>query len=104
MEQLNRIELKGTVGSVYVKDFKKTKVTNFSVATNYVCTAKDGTPVIETTWHRVIAWDCPEITKGSKVHVIGRLRANRYTDANGNQKFVYEVLANGVKVIGYENV
>ena len=27
-----------------------------------------------------------------------------YTDANGNQKFVYEVLANGVIVISYENV
>ncbi len=99
MEHLNKIELRGTVESVYVKDFGNSKVTNFSLATNYGYTSQDGTPVIETTWHRVVAWNCPEISKGSKVHVIGRLRANRYTDANGNQKFVYEVLANEVKVL-----
>ena len=99
MEQLNRIELKGTVGSVYVKDFKETKVTNFSLATNYVYTSKDGTPVIETTWHRVVAWDCPEIAKGSKVHVIGRLRAQRYTDANGNPQTFYEVIASEITVL-----
>ncbi len=99
MEQLNRIELKGTVGSVYVKDFKETKVTNFSIATNYVYTSKDGIPVIETTWHRVVAWDCPELSKGSKVHVIGRLRAQRFTDANGNPQTFYEVMASEVTVL-----
>ena len=99
MEQLNRIELKGTVGSVYVKDFQNTKCTNFSLATNYSYVSKDGTPVIETTWHRIIAWECPEITKGSHVHVIGRLRAQRFTDANGNPQTVYEVMASEVKVL-----
>ncbi len=101
---MNRIELRGTVGSVYVKTFSNEKVSSFSVATDYSYVSKDSPPIVETTWHRVVAWNCPEISKGSKVHVLGRLRANRYTDANGNQKFVYEVLANGVKVIGYENV
>ena len=49
MEQLNRVELRGTVGSVYVKDFGNTKVANFSLATNYVFKDRDGCPVIETT-------------------------------------------------------
>ncbi len=99
MEPLNRIELKGTVGSVFVKEFQNTKCTNFSLATNYVYKSADGDPVIETTWHRVIAWDCPEIAKGSQVHVIGRLRAQRFTDANGNQQIVYEVMASEVTVL-----
>ena len=99
MEQLNRIELKGTVGSVYVKDFKETKVTNFSLATNYVYKSANGDPVIETTWHRIVAWDCPEISKGSQVHVIGRLRATRYADANGNPQTFYEVMASEVTVL-----
>lgn len=96
MEQLNRIELRGTVGSVYVKTFGNEKVTNFSVATNYSYVSKDGTPVIETTWHRVVAWNCPEIGKGSRVHVLGRLRAVRYAGTNGT---TFEVLAHSVKVI-----
>ena len=99
MEQLNRIELRGIVGSAYVKSFGNEKVTNFSVATNYSYVSKDGTPVIETTWHRVVAWDCPEIGKGSRVHVIGRMRSRRYTDANGTDQTFYEVLANSVQVI-----
>ena len=91
MEQLNRIELRGTVGSVYVKTFGNEKVTNFSAATNYSYVSKDGSPVVETTWHRVVAWNCPEIGKGSRVHVIGRMRSRRYTDANGTEQTFYEV-------------
>ena len=49
MEPLNRIELRGFVGSVYVKDFGNTKATNFSLATNYAYKDKSGGPVIETT-------------------------------------------------------
>ena len=49
MEQLNKVELIGTVGSVYVKEFGTTKVANFSVATNYCYKSSQGEPVIETT-------------------------------------------------------
>ena len=52
MEQLNRVELRGTVGSVYIKDFGTTRCVNFSVATNYCFKDREGCPVIETTWHR----------------------------------------------------
>ena len=99
MEQLNRIELRGIVGSVYVRSFGNEKVTNFSVATNYSYISKDGILVIETTWHRIVAWDCPEISKGSQVQVIGRLRAQRFTDANGNPQTFYEVVASAVTVL-----
>lgn len=99
MEQLNKIELRGTVGSVYVKTFGNEKVTTFSVATNYSYVSRDGTPVIETTWHQVISWDCPEIGKGSQVHVIGRLSSRRYADANGVQQTFFEVTASKVTVL-----
>ena len=42
MEQLNKIEIRGIIGSVYVKDFGNTKVANISVATDYCYTTKDG--------------------------------------------------------------
>ena len=83
MEQLNRVELRGTVGSVYVKDFGNTRCVNFSVATNYCFKDREGCPVIETTWHRVIAWenqdtaDAFRMKKGDSVHVLGRLRIDR---------------------------
>ena len=49
MEQLNRVELRGTVGSVYVKDFGTTRCVNFSVENNYCFKDREGCPVIETT-------------------------------------------------------
>ncbi|MBQ6957007.1 MAG: hypothetical protein IJP77_00430 [Bacteroidales bacterium] len=49
MEQLNKVEIRGIVGSVYVKDFGNTKVANISVATQYGYKSKDGSAVIETT-------------------------------------------------------
>ena len=99
MEQLNKVELCGIVGSVRFTTVCNKRMATFSLATNYMYKDSQGCPVIETTWHQIKAWDCPEISKGSKVHVLGRLRANRYTDANGNQKFVYEVLASEVTLL-----
>ena len=102
MEQLNKVELIGTVGSVYVKEFGTTKVANFSVATNYCYKSSQGEPVIETTWHRVIAWESPDnadafrIGKGDQVHVIGRLRVQRYTGADGVERQAVEIVAGKV--------
>ena len=104
MEQLNRIELRGIVGSVYVKDFGNAKVANFSVATNYCFKSKDGTPVIETTWHRVVAWEgeniknLQQLQKGTNVHVIGRIRSQRYIAADGSERTVFEIIASKMEL------
>ena len=57
MEFLNRIEIRGIIGSVSVKQIGNAKSANISVVTEYFHTAKDGCAVIETTWHRVDAWE-----------------------------------------------
>ena len=105
MEQLNRVELRGTVGSIYIKEFGNTRCVNFSVATNHCFKDRDGCPVIETTWHRVIAWenqdtaDAFKLEKGSQAHVIGRLRIQRYTGADGVEREAVEVIASKVESI-----
>ena len=102
MEQLNRVELRGTVGSVYVKDFGTTRCVNFSLATNYVFKDREGCPVIETTRHRVLAWENQdtayafEMKKGDSVHVFGRLRIQRHTGADGVEKQAVEIVAKRV--------
>lgn len=105
MEQLNRIELKGNVGNVKVQTVGDNEVARFSVATNYVFKGKDGQPVIETTWHNVVAWngkgmpDFQKITKGCGVHAVGRLRSQRYTGNDGVEKTSYEVLCNRLDIV-----
>ena len=105
MEQLNRVELRGTVGSIYIKEFGNTRCVNFSVATNHCFKDRDGCPVIETTWHRVIAWenqdtaDAFKLEKGSPVHMIGRLRIQKYTGADGVERQAVEIVAQRVEAV-----
>lgn len=105
MEQLNRVELRGTVGSIYVKDFGNTRCVNFSVATNYCFKDREGCPVIETTWHRVIAWenrdtaDAFKMKKGDSAHVLGRLRIQKYVGADGEERQAVEIVAQRVEYI-----
>ena len=40
------------------------------------------------------------LTRGSIVHLTGRLRTNRYIDASGCEKVFTEVLASSLKVLG----
>ena len=57
MEQLNKVELKGVVGSVRLQKIgNNTQVANFTVATSLAYKDKAGCLIIETTWHNVTAW------------------------------------------------
>ena len=99
MEQLNKVELCGIVGSVRFTTVCNKRMATFSLATNYMYKDSQGCPVIETTWHQIKAWDCPEITKGSKVHVLGRLHQMRYADSNGVEHSSMIIIANKVEIL-----
>ncbi len=105
MEQLNKVELRGVLGVVRVMPVGDTRYATMSVATNYFYKDSEGCPVIETTWHLVTAWEgkaCPDLSvlqKGNPVHVIGRLRCRRYTDAAGIQKEQIDIVASCIERI-----
>lgn len=105
MEQLNRIELRGIVGSTRLQNYQGRNVIHFSLATSYVYKNKMGEPVIETTWHYVNAWDgksMPDfslIEKGSKLYVTGRLKSQRYVDNEGVERVNYEVSASQINIL-----
>ena len=105
MEQLNRIEIRGNVGNVRIQNVGGRTVAKMTVATNLAYKAQDGSPVIETTWHNVTAWEGREIQnldridKGSKVSVVGRIRQQRYVASDGEERSIYEVLANRISLI-----
>ncbi len=108
MEQINRIELQGNVGNIKIQKVGDNEVARISVATNYIYKGKDGSPVIETTWHSVSAWngkgmpDFHKICKGSSVHIFGRMRSQKFEGNDGSEKQFYEVLANRVSIVENE--
>lgn len=99
MEQLNRIEIRGVVGSVKLSIVNEKQMVRFSVVTNYAYKDKEGAPVIEETWHNVVAFegrtlrDLSKIEKGSRIQVIGRLRMGKYTGMDGIDRTTVEILA-----------
>lgn len=104
MEQLNRIELRGNVGSVRISTVGTSQMARFSLATNFMYKTKEGEAVVETTWHNVVAWsgkgmpDFNRIGKGSPVYVCGRLKSSKYTAGDGTERQIYEVIANRLSI------
>ena len=102
MEFLNRAELKGMVGSVRIEEVGEARAARFSLVTNYCYRAKDGSAVVETTWHSVVCFEgkgiCPleEIKKGEQLHVLGRIRMRRYVTDSGEDRKVLEIVASRV--------
>ena len=105
MEHINRIELQGRVGMVRTNIVGETMVANFSLVTEHLYKTRDGGAVNETTWHHIVAWegkdmgDLTLIAKGTAVNVSGRLRASKYTAADGTEKHLFEVVANRIRLL-----
>ena len=104
MEQLNKITIRGTVGRNTVSTVADTEVARMSVSTNYTYKDREGNAVIETQWHYITAFAdkaapaqvLESISKGDTVEVSGRLRYQRVTDNEGNNKYVPEIIAERV--------
>ena len=105
MEFLNKIELRGICGNSSLQKVGDTRICRFSVVTELAYKDRDGGNIIESTWFNVTAWEGKDIqnleaiTRGAIVHVIGRLKCNRYIDANGNDRVQYEIVARKVDVV-----
>lgn len=104
MEQLNKITIRGTVGRNTVSTVADTEVARMSVATNYAYKDREGNAVIETNWHNITAFAdkaapaqvLESISKGDTVEISGRLRYQRVTDNEGNNKYIPEIIAEKV--------
>ena len=105
MEYLNRIELKGRIGTIRINDVNEAKVAHFSVITEHLYKTREGNVVSEDTWFNVTAWnsrempDFDKLSKGMPIYVSGRMRTSRYTSADGTEKLYYEILANRIRFV-----
>jgi single-strand DNA-binding protein len=103
----NRVQLIGHVGQEpEIKTLESGRVANFTIATNENYTNAKGEKVEQTEWHHVSAWgktvDIIEklITKGSYVALEGKLTHRSYDDKEGNKRYITEVVANELVLLG----
>lgn len=108
MEQLNKIELRGVVGNVRFQTYDENRMAQISLATNFAYKDRDGTAVIDTSWHHIVAWEgrniqhLEKIAKGSRLHVLSRLRYRNYTGLDGVDRVATDILANRLTVLNDE--
>jgi single-strand DNA-binding protein len=104
----NSVRLMGNLGAApevkSISDNKK--LAKFSVATNESYKNEKGEKVTETYWHSVVAWGKlagiveKYLQKGSEVAIEGKLTNRSYTDKDGVKRYVTEILANEVLMVG----
>jgi len=104
----NKVQLIGNLGAnpeVINLDSGK-KLAKFSIATNESYKNAQGEKVEDTQWHNVIAWGKTaeivenHLTKGNEVALEGRLVNRNYEDKDGNKRYVTEVVASELLMLG----
>lgn len=106
---VNKVIIIGNVGSdpeVRVLD-GGAKVASLSVATTDRYTDRQTKTVKEITeWQHVVAWrntaDIVDkyVKKGAQIYVEGRLRTRDYTDRDSIKRYITEIMADTVRILG----
>ena len=104
----NSVQLIGHVGQEpEIKNLEGgKKLANITLATNEVYYRDNGDKVEKTEWHRISAWGKTAeiierfVTKGKEIAIEGKLTHRSYEDKDGNKRFVTEVVANELLLLG----
>ncbi|GGC82425.1 single-stranded DNA-binding protein [Flavobacterium lutivivi] len=104
----NKVQLIGNVGNEpEVKTFGEgKKVANITIATNDYYINDKGEKVEQTEWHRVTAWGKVAeiiekyVSKGKEIAIEGKLTHRSYDDKEGNKRYITEVVANDILLLG----
>ena len=104
----NRVQLIGRLGQD--PEVKQTKngrtLARFSLATTEIYKDSQGERQEETQWHPIVVWgERAEIAgkylrKGKEVALEGKLVHRTYDDADGNKKYITEVVVNEFLMLG----
>ena len=104
----NKVQLIGHVGQEpEIKNLEGgKKLASISIATNESYTNDKGEKVEQTEWHKVVAWGKVAeiiekyVTKGKEIAIEGKLTHRSYEDKNGEKKYLTEVVANELLLLG----
>ncbi|MEP5338731.1 MAG: single-stranded DNA-binding protein [Algibacter sp.] len=104
----NHVQLIGNVGQepTITNLESGKKVARLSLATNENYKDSKGEKQTDTNWHTIVAWgktaDIIEkyVTKGKELGISGKLKTRTYETEDGNQRYVTEIEANEILLMG----
>lgn len=108
MEQKNLCTLTGFIGKISCKTVNKQIYADASLITHFVVKHDSDTPCYDTSLHSVkfkegkyvSADDLIALKVGSKVSVSGRLINEKYTCANGGERYQPTIIVTALSVLG----
>jgi single-strand DNA-binding protein len=105
---VNKVILLGNLGKnpeVRYLDNNKI-VANFTVATSETYTNRNGERQTDTEWHNIEVWDSlariaeKYLKKGNQVYLEGKLRTERWTDKEGQERIGKKIRATSLTLLG----
>ncbi len=104
---INKVTLIGNLGKdpeVRTLD-SGTKVAQFPIATNENYQDREGNWQTKTEWHNVVMWRNlaeraeKSLKKGMLVYVEGKITNRKYTDQEGKDRYITEIVANTYRIL-----
>jgi len=106
-KSVNKVILLGNLGRDAETKFTPSGIarTTFSIATTRrYKDSQTGEWKDETDWHNIVLWRSENVanylTKGKQVYIEGRLQSRSYDDKDGNKKYIPEVVADELILLG----
>jgi single-strand DNA-binding protein len=105
---VNKVILVGRLGADPQIRFTPSgkRCATFNLATNQVWKNSSGSEEKRTDWHRVIVWGKlaevfgEYVNKGDLVYLEGRLFTRKYTDREGAERYITEVVVSQLEMLG----
>jgi single-strand DNA-binding protein len=108
MGSLNKVMLIGNLGKDpelrYTPD--GLAILKFSLATTEYFNDKSGNKAEKAVWHNIVVFDklastmANYLSKGKQIFVEGRINNRSYDDADGNKKYISEIIASNIVLLG----
>ena len=106
---INQVHLLGRCGrdpEIRTLGQNNLKVATFSLCTGGKYQTKYGREMDDSAWHNIVAWrtlaDLSEthIKKGSQIFIVGHLSYRKYSDKNGVERMITEIVAERIELCG----
>lgn len=104
---VNKVFLIGNVGQdPQIRQVGDQKVASFNLATTEKFKGRDGNMVESTEWHNISVWgklaEVVEkfVSKGTQLYVEGKIKTEKYTDKEGNDRFITKINATSLQLLG----
>jgi len=105
---VNKVILVGNVGKDPETRYldESTAITKFPMATSETYKNRAGERVSNTEWHNIVLWrglaQVAEkyVKKGTQIYIEGRIKTRSYDDADGNKKYITEIVGDQMQLLG----